>query len=69
MNAPKLLAVAAIGCALILTGCAGTDSEGNETPHSVSSHYVDLVDGRKVLCVWEKSGYAGGPSCDWGSAK
>ncbi|AEK09918.1 hypothetical protein FDH96_gp006 [Mycobacterium phage Rey] len=33
-------------------------------------HYVDLPDGRKVLCVWE-SAYTnnGGPSCDWDHAK
>ncbi|BCI54974.1 hypothetical protein NIIDNTM18_42520 [Mycolicibacterium litorale] len=63
--------VLAVLCAatVLLAGCSGQDDEGNERPGSVKPHYVDLPDGRKVLCVWEKSGYGGGLSCDWGKAQ
>ncbi|ASR75854.1 hypothetical protein J4U02_gp007 [Mycobacterium phage Aziz] len=42
----------------------GDASELNSTPH-----YVNLPDGRKVLCVWESGFRKGGPSCDWANAK
>ena len=60
---------AAVLVALMLTGCGSTDSRGNERPGNVAPHYVDLPDGRTVLCVWEGSGYGGGLSCDWAGAR
>ncbi|APQ42112.1 hypothetical protein PBI_MRMAGOO_7 [Mycobacterium phage MrMagoo] len=44
---------------------AGTGFDGSSQPH-----YVDLPDGRKVLCVYESTYIKnGGPSCDWEHAK
>lgn len=75
----KHLAVAAAAAAflaLALTGCASgagnggsTDPELNDqrTPSVHYSFVQELPDGRKVLCVWAKSGYGGGLSCDWES--
>lgn len=68
-----LVAVAVAGAMLTgaLVGCSSSDhdSSGNEMPDIVKPHYVQLPDHRTVLCVWEKSGYGGGPSCDWRNAK
>lgn len=61
--------MAALALAALLSGCASQDESGNAAPAKVWPHYVDLPDGRTVLCVWEKSGYGGGPSCDWGTAR
>lgn len=68
------LAVFSIALATItLTGCAN----GTETPNTanvsdreivgVRTSYVELPDGRTVLCVSNHQGYAGGLSCDWES--
>jgi len=65
----KRFILAAVLAAGMLTGCGGTDAEGNERPGNVEPHYVDLPDGRTVMCVWEKSGYSGGLSCDWAGAR
>jgi hypothetical protein len=63
------LLLSAAAAALLLTACgSGHDAEGHERPRTVQPHYVDLPDGRRVLCVWEKQGYGGGVSCDWGKA-
>ncbi|UVD40927.1 hypothetical protein [Mycobacterium phage Kashi_VT1] len=63
------IALAAAG-AILLAGCAGTDpATGNDIPDWIAPHTVDLPDGRKVLCVWEKFDYAGGLSCDWSRAQ
>lgn len=37
----------------------------------VRPHYVDLPDGRQVLCVYEEANNSsgGGPSCDWQNAR
>lgn len=61
-------AVAAVG-AVLVAGCGGVDSQGNETPGHVRPHYVSLPDGSEVLCVFEKAGYGGGLSCDWAGKK
>jgi hypothetical protein len=45
----------AIAAALLLTGCSvGTDPEGRDRPAVVMVHSVDLRDGRRVLCVFER---------------
>lgn len=62
----KIVIVAAL--ALLLTGCGGEDSDGNRTPRWIAPHYVEF-DGVRVLCVFEKAGYAGGVSCDWEGAQ
>lgn len=62
----RLTVIAAL--VLLLAGCSGTDAEGNETPGGVHPHYVEF-DGVRVMCIWEKSGYAGGLSCDWEGAQ
>ncbi|AEK08029.1 hypothetical protein ANAYA_70 [Mycobacterium phage Anaya] len=65
-----LVAPVVVILALTLTGCSGTDQEtGNTVPSWIAPHSVDLPDGRRVLCVWEKDGYGGGLSCDWGRAQ
>ncbi|QNL30716.1 hypothetical protein SEA_ESTES_7 [Mycobacterium phage Estes] len=49
---------------------AGNTVGGTKFTGWSQPHYVDLPDGRKVMCVWE-SVYTnnGGPSCDWDHAK
>lgn len=60
--------------ALLLAGCAGgeVDGDGVSTGSpakmpSVVSFKVKAVDGRTIPCIWAKSGYGGGLSCDWGA--
>ncbi|GAA4762483.1 hypothetical protein [Microbacterium gilvum] len=66
-------AAAAVGvlATVALAGCA-TGSASPETnerrPEQVQAFEVKLDDGRSVLCVWAKSGYGGGLSCDWARA-
>lgn len=68
----KFYAFAALSL-MLLTGCGsplqGTDAKGNKAPQHHYAFYQDLPDGRTVLCVWAKSGYGGGVSCDWSTAK
>ncbi|AXC35812.1 membrane protein [Mycobacterium phage Beezoo] len=65
-----ILAPSAFILTMMLTGCSGTDQEtGNDIPSWIAPHTVNLPDGRKVLCVWEKDGYGGGLSCDWSRAQ
>ncbi|QFG14115.1 hypothetical protein I5G97_gp039 [Mycobacterium phage Curiosium] len=62
------LAPSACILAMMLTGCSSPTVAADGTgsaPGEVTVHYVDLPDGRKVLCVFEKDGYGGGLSCDW----
>lgn len=59
----------------VLTGCAGNKTVTDEvsTPSGglsgISTGYVELPDGRNVLCVsnWERT--HGGLSCDWENVK
>lgn len=59
----------------VLTGCAGNQAVTDKvsTPSGglsgISTGYVELPDGRNVLCVsnWEST--HGGLSCDWESIK
>lgn len=53
----KRLAVVAIGLTVVLSGCGITPSTTTE--------YVRLPDGRDVICIWKRHGYAGGLSCDF----
>lgn len=65
--------------ALLMTGCSEPESattidpQGN--PNSIGTvrvHYVDLPDGRQVLCVYEvinANWGGGGVSCDWQGAR
>lgn len=74
----QLIAVAALGLSLSLTGCAtqaqqeaarSEKSEKVEKQRDPREHYSfeqKLPDGEKVLCVWAENGYeSGGLSCDW----
>ncbi|MDV6975298.1 hypothetical protein [Mycobacterium intracellulare] len=75
----KKLFVALALCGALLTGCDldGHTDNGGSSPNETfgvrsNPHYVNLPDGRKVLCVYEATGYSsssGGPSCDWANAK
>lgn len=56
---------ALIALLALVAGC----SAENGGPNSQRPHYVDLPDGRTVLCVFEKQFDAGGLSCDWATAK
>ncbi|QSM01051.1 membrane protein [Mycobacterium phage Nanosmite] len=48
----------------------GSDSVNQDFGVSSNPHYVNLPDGRRVLCVYEtRSAKDGGPSCDWEHAK
>jgi len=50
-----------------LTGCG--IQEGQETSKNYpESHYVfeqEMPNGDRIQCIWAKSGYGGGPSCDF----
>ena len=78
----KRIIIALVGVAIAastLTGCAGgqapakDESGGKVAPSStiggtVRTGYVELPDGREVLCVTNQSGNSGGISCDWDTA-
>ncbi|MEV5068887.1 hypothetical protein MRBLMI12_000443 [Microbacterium sp. LMI12-1-1.1] len=67
-------AVAALAVAAVaLTGCDASGVAGeSEVPQDGISDpavsYVQLPDGREVLCVATSYSYRAGISCDWGSA-
>lgn len=56
---------------LLLGGCASVTSDQTEPDGltGIRVGYVELPDGRTVLCVSNKQYNAGGLSCDWGGAK
>lgn len=74
-----------IGCviaasAALMSACGDFGNAQTYTPQGepdgtviqlVRPHYVDLPDGRQVLCVYEAaySSNGGGPSCDWPNAR
>ncbi|AER26192.1 membrane protein [Mycobacterium phage Skinny] len=70
-----LAAIFLIPVGAMTVACGSTPAGGtaNSSDFGVASnaHYVDLPDGRKVLCVYEtrQSRRDGGPSCDWANAK
>lgn len=53
-----------------LAGCANTtDAESvDATPRIRAAWVQPLPDGREVTCIFAKSGYAGGLTCDWDTA-
>lgn len=64
-----------LAAAALLAGCSSTPTgstvENAPLGISVNPHYVELPDGRTVLCVFERStdtDQSGGPSCDWDNA-
>ena len=72
MNRRLAALVLATAAALTLTACSeATDSQGNRTGDVIRPHYVELPDGRSVLCILERDNTAGsiGLSCDWSTAK
>lgn len=44
---------------------SGSETPGSYYPEEHYTFYQELPGGEKVLCVWAKSGYGGGPSCDF----
>ncbi|QBJ00249.1 hypothetical protein SEA_PHARAOH_61 [Mycobacterium phage Pharaoh] len=75
----KKLALALVAPMILiamLTGCGASTVPGgtvqsSDKAVSANPHYVNLPDGRKVLCVYEgnaNDGRSGGPSCDWDHA-
>lgn len=69
-------AAIAIGAVVTLAGCTetptGTTVQNTPIGVRVNPHYVDLPDGRTVLCLYENGANdsrSGGPSCDWANAK
>ena len=50
-----------------LTGCTSDEGpyETQARANGVKVFEVDLEDGRTILCIGTKWGYAGGLSCDW----
>lgn len=69
----RILAGAAL--TLLLSGCSSTPQGGTSHQESISvrsnAHYVQLPEGRRVLCVFEQDAIngGGGTSCDWEHAK
>lgn len=75
-----LLAVISAMAAFLISACAGAAHGGPQPGDSAHTsglsdltsypHYINLPDGRKVLCVYETTYIKnGGPSCDWEHAK
>lgn len=66
----KHLALLILPVAFLLSGCS--IQEGEEiSEHYPDSHYTfeqEMPDGTFVTCVWAKSGYGGGLSCDFEGA-
>ncbi|AXQ63233.1 HNH endonuclease [Mycobacterium phage Collard] len=65
-RAARVIAAGAVAVAA-LTGCSSAPAGADGTvdgPGDVRVHWVDTPHGR-LLCVFEKSGYGGGLSCDW----
>ncbi len=55
---------------ITLAGCAGTsDAESVDAkPQRRAAWVQPLPDGGEVVCIFAKSGYAGGVTCDWDNA-
>lgn len=53
--------------ASLLVACGGPPNGGNEYDRGAGfkEFTVPLQDGREITCLWRKSGYGGGLSCDW----
>ena len=68
-----LAAAAALAAMLTLTACMpsgpATEKTNDARPEVVTPFEVNLEDGRIVLCVFAKSSYGGGLSCDWAGAQ
>lgn len=74
----KFVSVATVVvAATLLVGCADGGSSTTTAPKepannrsgaTISQTYVELEDGRTVLCLTSKEGYSGGISCDWDNA-
>jgi outer membrane lipoprotein SlyB len=55
--------------AATLAGCTTSDAESvDATPRHRAAWVQPLPGGGEVLCVFAKSGYAGGLTCDWDTA-
>lgn len=71
LAAVAVLSIISLGaCASSPPGASGSDGSSNEdtsqpAPDTHYSFYETLPDGQKVLCIWAKTGYGGGLSCDW----
>lgn len=57
----KLVAIAVILVVLCLTGCESPTGAPGGWAGSTRHFYTD----KGVECVWVKSGYGGGLSCNW----
>ncbi|WP_336881433.1 hypothetical protein [Rhodococcus globerulus] len=71
MSRRKRIAAAVLAAAALLsvTACSSVDEQGRDAPSTIWPHTVDTLDGRTVLCVFEKWDYGGGTSCDWANAR
>ena len=64
----KLAVVLAI--LLVLSGCGTTrQSDIEKSSANLKEGSITLSDGRVVVCIVYKRGYAGGLSCDWEGSK
>ena len=64
----KLAVVLAI--LLVLSGCGATrQSDIEKSSANLKEGSITLSDGRVVVCIVYKRGYAGGLSCDWEGSK
>ena len=66
----KKLVLLVLPVILLLSGCG--IQQGEETSdYYPETHYTfdqEMPDGNFVTCVWAKSGYGGGLSCDFAGA-
>lgn len=68
MKKKLITAVVATAAVLALAGCGtvqGDEKAGEPYPATHYTFYQELPNGNKVLCVWAKSGYGAGLSCDF----
>ncbi len=66
----RLLAMTALAVVLLTAGCTTTEGqEQDRTTDTLRQESITLDDGRTVQCVIYASGYKGGVSCDWESAR
>lgn len=65
MNRKTKIILSAVASAVLLTGCGGEPDPRTGDPSGMVERHIRLEDGREIVCVTWKAGYAGGLSCDW----
>lgn len=67
----KKAALIIVPVILLLTGCGIQEGKEEVSRYYPDTHYTfeqEMPDGSFVTCIWAKSGYGGGLSCDFAGA-